>query len=129
LIHPLRHVGIALATGATAWINLTMLMYSLHKKKHLDLPPKSVWRAVKIFVSALIMAVVLWGMQRFVVAGFLAGDQLHKALGLVSLVVGGGGCYFVSLYIFGIFSLTMIKGLFPKRIKKATMITNIEKES
>lgn len=127
LMQPLQHVGIALATGITAWINLILLMYGLHKKKHLDLPAKSVLRAAKILACGLIMAAVLWVLQHFVVAGFLIGDQFHKALGLMALVAGGGISYFSGLYIFGIFNILSIKTLFPKRIKKSA-ISDIPKE-
>lgn len=127
LIGPLQHVGIALATGITAWINLAMLMVSLHKRNHLDLPAKSVRRAGKILASTLIMAAVLWGLQHYVVAGYLAGDQLHKALGLMVLVAVGGISYFVGLYIFGIFNILSIKTLFPERVKK-TAVSEIPKE-
>jgi len=121
-ISPLRHVGIALATGITAWINLILLMHGLHKKKHLDLPVHSVKRAVKIVLSGLIMAALLWGMSNFVVDAFLIGSQTQKILGLGALVAGGGFAYFACLYAFGIFSLQLIKDLFPKRVKKDTIV-------
>lgn len=128
LIGPLKHVGIALATGMTAWINLALLMHSLHKKKHLDLPKNSLKRSVKIAASGLIMAVVLLVMTNHLTGYLFDGSQKARILALVALVSGGGVSYFACLYGFGIFSLLTIKSMFPKRMKKDA-IMNIEKES
>ena len=121
LIIPLKHVGIALATGITAWVNLALLMKGLHKKKHLDLPPHSVKRVSKIIACGLIMAVVVFGINTFVMNGILTGSQVHKALNLAILIVAGGVSYFSCLYLFGIFGLHSIKALFPKRKKQDTI--------
>ena len=124
LILPLKHVGIALATGITAWVNLALLMWGLHKKKHLDLPAHSVKRMWKILASGLIMAAVVWGINTFVMNGLLTGSQVRKALNLAILIVAGGVSYFSCLYLFGIFGLSSIKALFPKR-KKQDIIKDV----
>jgi hypothetical protein len=77
---------------------------------------------VKIVLSGLMMAALLWGMSNFVVNAMLTGTQMQKILGLGALVAGGGFGYFACLYAFGIFSLQLIKDLFPKRAKKATIV-------
>ena len=120
-IGPLKHVGIALATGLTAWVNLALLMRGLHRKRHLDLPPQSVKRAWKIFGCGLAMAAVLWGINTFVVEGIVAGTALHRALDLIFLIGAGGASYFGGLYICGIFNGQHIKALFPKRKKQDTI--------
>jgi len=127
LIGPLKHVGIALATGMTAWINLALLIRNLHKNKHLDLPANSLKRAAKIVASGLIMAAALWVMHHYIVPRLLAGSPLEKALGLAALVGGGGTGYFACLYGFGIFNLLSVKSLFPKR-KKGDTIAYVQKE-
>ncbi len=123
LISPLQHVGIALATGITAWVNLFLLMRGLHRKKHLDLPAHSVKRAGKILACGLIMAAVLWGMENYVVQGIGTGSTLHKALELAALVAAGGASYFTCLYVAGIFNRQTLKALFPKRKKQDTIET------
>jgi putative peptidoglycan lipid II flippase len=121
-ITPLRHVGIALATGITAWINLALLMHGLHKKKHLDLPLNSVKRSGLILVAGLIMAGVLWGLSHAVFDVF-AGGLWHKVLELTALVGAGGISYFGCLFAFGIFTRQSLKALFPKRKKQDTIET------
>ena len=120
LITPLRHVGIALATGITAWVNLALLMHGLHKKKHLDLPLHSVKRSGLILVSGLIMAGVLWGLNTYVL-DTLSDSLWHKALDLTALVGAGGVSYFGCLFCFGIFNKQSLKALFPKRKKQDTI--------
>jgi hypothetical protein len=61
-------------------------------------------------------------MNNFVVDALLTGSQTQKILGLGALVAGGGFAYFACLYAFGIFSLQLIKDLFPKRVKKDTIV-------
>jgi putative peptidoglycan lipid II flippase len=113
-ITPLHHVGIALATGITAWINLFLLMRGLHKKKHLDLPLNSLKRSIKILVSGLVMAAVLWGLDHYAVQTLLAGKQIERILALGILGFGGGVVYFVCLYLFGIFRLKALKEIFMR---------------
>jgi putative peptidoglycan lipid II flippase len=121
-ITPLRHVGIALATGITAWVNLALLMRGLHKKKHLDLPLNSVKRSGLILVAGLIMAGVLWGLSHFVLNVF-SGGMWHKVLDLGILIGAAGISYFGSLFAFGIFTRQSLKALFPKRKKQDTIET------
>jgi putative peptidoglycan lipid II flippase len=120
LITPLQHVGIALATGITAWINLALLMQGLHKKKHLDLPLHSVKRSALIVLAGLIMAGVLWALDTYVLET-LTGGLGHRALNLAALIGAGGTSYFACLYVFGIFTKQSLKALFPKRKKQDTI--------
>jgi putative peptidoglycan lipid II flippase len=126
-ITPLRHVGIALATGITAWINLALLMHGLHKKKHLDLPLNSVKRSALIVVAGGIMAAVLWGLDNYVLHT-MEGTMWHKALDLALLVGAGGVSYFGSLFAFGVFNKQSLKALFPKRKKQDTIETVVRIE-
>jgi len=115
LIKPLQHVGIALATGITAWVNLALLMWGLHKNKHLDLPARSVKRAAGIVFSGLLMAGAVWALNRFVM-------PQHSILHLILLIVAGAGLYFSALAALGIFDRKALKTLFQKRPKQDTMM-------
>lgn len=126
LMKPMQHVGIALATGIAAWVNLLLLVYGLHKNQHLDLPADSLKRAMKILLSGFVMGVILWGLNNHAVAPLLAGDERHRVLGLGALVGAGGVSYFACLYGFGIFNLVTIKSLLPKRTKTAVAGKNTQ---
>jgi len=60
LIVPLAHVGLALATSLSAWINAGLLAFTLHRQG--DLPGIELWRssALRALLASLAMAAVLW---------------------------------------------------------------------
>jgi putative peptidoglycan lipid II flippase len=60
LIVPLAHVGLALATSLSAWINAGLLAFTLHRQG--DLPGIELWRssALRSLLASLAMAAVLW---------------------------------------------------------------------
>lgn len=113
-IGPLQHVGIALATGITAWVNLAMLIHGLHKKRHLDLPARTLARSWRVVLSGAAMAVILWALNLWVIPEM---TLLHLAL----LIAAGCTSYFGCLYMLGIFNMKTIKTLFPKRKKGDTI--------
>jgi putative peptidoglycan lipid II flippase len=59
LIIPLAHVGLALATSLSAWINAVLLAFTLHRQG--DLPAVDLWRpsALRALAASLGMAVIL----------------------------------------------------------------------
>ncbi len=60
LIVPLAHVGLALATSLSAWINAGLLAITLHRQG--DLPGVELWRGsvVRALAASVAMALVLW---------------------------------------------------------------------
>ncbi len=88
LMQFLAHVGIALATALSAWINAGALAFLLHRRGFLVPDARLKRRLPGIVISAALMAVALW-----VAAGWLAatlvGPLLVKAAALAALVAGG----------------------------------------
>jgi putative peptidoglycan lipid II flippase len=85
----LGHVGVALATGLTGWLNMALLGAALHRRGHLALDERVRRRAPRILLAALAMGLGL-------AAGAAALDPwLHAPGGAVrfaalALLVGGG---------------------------------------
>ncbi len=121
LIGPLKHAGIALATGMTAWINLALLYRGLDRQGLLKTSKASEKRIYGIIFSGAIMAVVLFLFYKFLLLPYFQGALFVKIMALGALMAAGGVTYFFLLYVLGIFNLTQIKALFPKRGKKATI--------
>lgn len=121
LIGPLKHAGIALATGITAWVNLTLLYRGLDRRGLLKTSKRSEKRIYGIIFSGAGMAVVLMGFYEFVLLPYFQATFAVKVAALSALVVAGGVTYFFTLYVLGIFNLAQVKDLFPKRRKKATI--------
>jgi putative peptidoglycan lipid II flippase len=120
-IGPFQHVGIALATGLTAWVNLVLLVRGAQKKGAVRLMDGSVKRGGVMLACALLMGAVLFFAQLFVYPYFMDSGFIMKITGLAVLIGIGGAVYGILLSITGILTLSMVKELFPKRKKQDTI--------
>ncbi len=96
LIGTLGHVGIALATSASAWVNVTLLMGLLRWRQEWS-PTKSLWLALAKIVGLSVGSVcVAWPFVEglFVASLTKAQTFLHLMLGGVGFcaLFGGGAC-------------------------------------
>ena len=53
LMGPFLHVGIALATAFSSWVNAGVMAYILHKRGHLVIDTHTIKRMLKILASAI----------------------------------------------------------------------------
>ena len=60
LIWPLAHVGVALATAISAWVNVALLYAVLHRRGHLALDARLRRKLWRIAAAAAMMAIGLW---------------------------------------------------------------------
>jgi len=88
LMQFLAHVGIALATACSAWLNAGLLALMLARRGGLVLDARLRTRLPRIVVSAAAMGIALWGAARGLEAP-LAGTQSVRILALAVLVAGG----------------------------------------
>lgn len=110
LMKTMGHVGIALGTAASAWINATILSLILHRRGHLQPDARLKRRLPRIIAACVAMAGALWGGLNLV-AHFLgpvfgtetaAGASLpYRAAVLAVLIALGGLVYGVSAFLFG----------------------------
>ena len=88
LFWPLGHVGLALATAVSSWLNTVLLAVGLRRRGFLAIDPRLRARLPRIAAASLIMGAALW-------AGFLGlapwfdGTVVERVLGLAILVGGG----------------------------------------
>jgi len=92
----LAQVGIALATGLTAWLNLGLLARALHRQGHLELDARVRRRAPRIVLAAIGMGTAL-AAGSAVLAPWLADGATAVRFGALALLVGGGGAVFFAL--------------------------------
>jgi putative peptidoglycan lipid II flippase len=88
LMQVLAHVGIALATACSAWINAAILAVILHRRGHLVFDARLRGRVPRIVMASFCMAVALWGANQGL-ADFLRGGSGERIAALVALVVCG----------------------------------------
>ncbi|MFN4140660.1 murein biosynthesis integral membrane protein MurJ [Aestuariivirga sp.] len=111
----LGHVGIALATSISAWVNTGLLAFTLSRRGLFTLDERSRQRLPRILLSAAVMGGLLLGgmwllRENYVEnAGFLAA-----AWGLLLLVTGGAASYFAVAHLTGAMRLGELKTMLKR---------------
>ncbi|MBU1304190.1 MAG: polysaccharide biosynthesis C-terminal domain-containing protein, partial [Alphaproteobacteria bacterium] len=109
LFPSLQHVGIALATTLSSWLNATMLAIFLARRGYFDLPAASLRRHLLTIASSLVMAGVLYLMALRATAIFASGASfLVQAGALFAICVFGTIVYFTLVHISGAQPLGML---------------------
>ena len=107
---PLQHVGLALATALSAWVNAGALALVLHRRGQLALDLKlrrSMLRgAVAVLAMAAALAVAVRGF-----APLFEGSILAQGLALACLVAAGGAVYGLGLQLLGVATIGGLKQL------------------
>lgn len=110
LIWPMGHVGVAVATAISAWVNVLILYALLHRRDQLRADARLIARGARILIASAVMGGALW----------FAGPLLdpHMGKGVVERVVAllllcGGGALVYALAIFatGAYRLSELKAL------------------
>ena len=110
LFWPLGHVGIALATTLSAWLNTALLGGALLRRGFLSPDARLKARLPRIALASLIMGAGLWALAAWLLPWFDAG-QGWRIAGLALLVGGGLGLYALLAVTFGALRLDEIKAL------------------
>ncbi len=88
LMGPFKHVGIAMATVISSWLNAGLLAVILHRRGHLEIDARLKRRLPRTALAsagmAALLALAMWGLE-----GALAGDTVQRITALAALVVGG----------------------------------------
>jgi len=88
LIQFIAHVGIALATAISAWLNAFLLARILHKRGHHGFDVRLRDRLVRILVASAAMAAALWLMLMAV--GSMFDDAVPVRIAALAVLVVGG---------------------------------------
>ena len=110
LMKSLGHVGIALGTSISAWVNAGILGVVLHRRGHLVSDARLTRRLPRMILASGLMGVALWGGligigtvfgPVFGLPGEPAGDKLLRAVALTILVGGGAALFAVAAFATG----------------------------
>lgn len=96
----LGHVGLALATGLSAWGNAGQLAWALHRREAWQPDARLLRRAGLILLAALVMAAALWGLNH-ALAPWYGRGQLWQVAALALLVGGGMAVYLACALLLG----------------------------
>jgi len=114
LMESLAHVGIALATSLSAWLNAGALLILLHIRGHYSADKRLFRRTLGIIAASLAMAAVLWAVLPFMTP-YLQAGLLSRITALCFLIFGGGAVYGVSALLFGAAKLSDLKSMLRRR--------------
>jgi putative peptidoglycan lipid II flippase len=110
LMKPLGHVGIALGTSVSAWVNAGILTIILRRRGYLQADARLKSRLPRIFAASAVMMGALWlglmAMEKTVGPVFGTDTLPAKAFGLQALVLAilicaGGAVYGLAALLFG----------------------------
>ena len=92
LIWPFGAVGVAIATAVSAWVNVALLYWTLHRRGHLRVDRRFVERAWAFGVASALMAFALAFLNPVAVA--IMGDGLVRRLLALGLLCGLGAAVY-----------------------------------
>jgi len=110
LMKTLGHVGIALATSVSAWLNAITLGVILLKRGHLQPDARLKRRLPRVILATALMAAAVYGGLQFILQyywalfgapGAASGNNLTRGVALVLLIGGGGLVFAVSALMLG----------------------------
>jgi len=114
LMQYFAHVGLAMATALSAWLNVAMLSGGLIRRGHFSFDSSVLRRIAKYLLASAVMGGVVWGIAGQLTDMF-AGQMVEKISGLLILVLAGMGSYLVMAFMTGAVKPAELKLLFRKK--------------
>ncbi|MBC8267843.1 MAG: murein biosynthesis integral membrane protein MurJ [Rhodospirillaceae bacterium] len=110
LMGPFLHVGIAMATAASSWLNAGLMAYVLYRRGHLVPDGRLKFRLPRTALASIGMAAGLYVAMPGL-ASRLAGAEFERGLALLILIAGGLAGFAILAQISGAARLDDIKSL------------------
>lgn len=104
LMGPLKHVGLALATAISAWVNAAALGFMLRRRGHLVIDHQLRRAVLRGSLAVMAMALVL-GIAMVLLAPAFAGPGLVQVAALGALVGAGAATYGLAIQLLGVADL------------------------
>lgn len=113
LMGPLLHVGIALATAISAWVNAGLLAFLLARRGHFTADVRLRRSVPRTLLASAGMAGLLW-IVADALGQFTAADPVREALALALLIALGLGAFAVFAIVFGAARLADIRRMLDR---------------
>ncbi|WP_156678918.1 murein biosynthesis integral membrane protein MurJ [Sphingomonas profundi] len=114
LVWPLAHVGLALSTAVSAWVNVALLYATLHRRGHFAADARLKGRTLKLAGATAIMAALLLALNPLVDAR-AAGPLLGRIVALGLMMALGAAVYFAAAFALRAYSLAELKAQVRRR--------------
>lgn len=116
LIWPLGAVGIALSTATSAWVNVLVLYWILHRHGHLAMDARFRAKALRIGAAGLAMGAVLWAMNG-ALDPYMDDGLWIRVIALGLLCGGGALVYGLASILFGAYRVSELKAQLKRPAK------------
>ena len=103
LIKQFLHVGLAIATSISAWINVILLFYTLKKKLKFQYEKTIITDFIKVLFCSVLMGIIIVSLKGLLNIDFTVLNFFGKnSLLLILIIIFGGFAYLLISYCFGI---------------------------
>jgi putative peptidoglycan lipid II flippase len=109
LIWPMKHVGLALSTAISAWVNTILLYWTLRRRDHFSIDARLRHTGVRLIAATLVMAAVLAFALNPLFAPWTGRSLPERAVALLALTVSGAVVYFGLVFGLGAYSFATLK--------------------
>jgi len=116
LMEPLAHVGLAVATVVSQWLNAILLTVVLIRRKHFRFDARLKKRTPRIVMASLFMAMIVMALQSVFIET-LDGPLVNRILAITVIVSGGMVAYGIACLVFGATTLKDLKRALRKPVK------------
>ncbi len=113
LMGPLLHVGIALATAISAWINAGLLLFVLRRRGHFKFDDRLRRALPRILLASAAMTAAV-GLATDALAGFAAIGAVTRTVALAAVIVIGLAGFAAAAVLFGAARLSDVKGMLDR---------------
>ncbi|MDA1100244.1 MAG: murein biosynthesis integral membrane protein MurJ [Proteobacteria bacterium] len=114
LMQFLAHAGLALATAITAWLNVILLSWILHRRGDLVPDSRLIRQLGRVLAATLVMAGGLWWLKGLLAVHFLGGET-QRTLALLALVTAGMLGFALAALILRAVRMDEIRALLSRR--------------
>jgi putative peptidoglycan lipid II flippase len=114
LIWPLLHVGLALSTAASAWINAGLLWWTLRRRGDFTIDPRLRTTAAKVLIATIAMGAVLVLLNPLIYP-HMTGPLIERGLWLGAFIAAAIIVYFAVAVGIGAFRPAELKGQLRRR--------------
>jgi putative peptidoglycan lipid II flippase len=108
LLGPLKHVGIALATALSAWLNAGLLGWLLRRQGLLHFDARLRRRLPRVAAATLAMTAALWAVKPWLL-------PLPDLVGLAGLIAIGSLVFLLAAQLFGALQLHELKAVLARQ--------------
>ncbi|TVV72584.1 murein biosynthesis integral membrane protein MurJ [Sphingomonas solaris] len=114
LVWPLAHVGLAVSTAISAWVNVGLLYLTLRRRDHFAADARLKARTLRLGAATLAMAALLLALNPLVDA-YTAGPWLLRVVALGAMMAAGAATYFGAAFLFRAYNLAELRAQFTRR--------------